>query len=509
MVDNYHGTEVKDPYRWLEDDNSAETKAWVAAENAVTRSYLKTLPQRDAIRERLKHLWNYERVGLPEEQGDRWFFTKNSGLQNQSVLYTADSLDDDPRILLDPNTLSADGTVSLAEWEPSEDGKLLAYATSGGGSDWRQIRVRDIAAGKDREDVLKWVKFSGISWTKDDSGFFYSRYDAPADGAALTQKNQFQKLYFHPLGKPQGEDTLVYRTARPARVGHWRRRHGGREISHHPHHAGDRHEEPGILQAPRGPRRQGCRTAPERGCRLQFSRQRRRGLLFHDGSRRAAASGHRDRHGASGAGELEGNHPASPGPTGWREQGGRQIHRHLHEGRAQPGDPLRQRTGKTRTRWSCRGSARRMASGERRRKAAYSTSSPSFTEPGAIYRLDIATGESTLWKKPEVGFDGAPYETEQVFYTSKDGTKVPMFIVHKKGLKLDGTNPTLLYGYGGFQISLHPGFSVHARRLAGEGRRPCRGEHARRRRVWQRVARSGETRTSRTSSTTSSPRRRG
>ncbi len=210
VVDAYHGTEVKDPYRWLEDDNSPETKAWVAAENAVTQGFLKAIPQRDAIRERLKKLWNFERVGLPDEEGGRWFFTKNSGLQNQAVLYVADALDAEPRVLLDPNAMSKDGTISLAQYKPSDDGKLLAYATSGGGSDWLEIRVRDIATGKDLADQLKWVKFSGMSWAKDSSGFYYSRYDAPKEGTALTQKNEFQKLYFHRIGKPQEEDALVY-----------------------------------------------------------------------------------------------------------------------------------------------------------------------------------------------------------------------------------------------------------------------------------------------------------
>ena len=210
VVDVYHGTEVKDPYRWLEDDNAAETKTWVAAENAVTDQFMKAIPQRDEIRERLTKLWNFERLGLPEEQGGKWFFSKNSGLQNQSVLYVADALDAEPRVLLDPNTMSKDGTVSLSQHQPSEDGKLLAYATSGGGSDWLEIRVRDIATGKDLSDHLKWVKFSGMSWAKDSSGFYYSRYDAPTDGAALTQKNEFQKMYFHRIGEPQEKDTLVY-----------------------------------------------------------------------------------------------------------------------------------------------------------------------------------------------------------------------------------------------------------------------------------------------------------
>ncbi len=210
VVENYHGTAVADPYRWLEDDNSPETKAWVAAQNKVTFAYLNAIPGRDAIKARLTKLWNYERYGVPFKEGGRYFYSRNDGLQNQSVLYTVESIEAAPRVLLDPNTLSADGTVALAGLEVSEDGNLLAYGTSASGSDWEEWHVRDVRTGKDLPDHLQWVKFSDASWRKDGSGFFYSRYDAPKPGDALKGVNKFHKLYFHKLGTEQSADALVY-----------------------------------------------------------------------------------------------------------------------------------------------------------------------------------------------------------------------------------------------------------------------------------------------------------
>ncbi|RYD40095.1 MAG: S9 family peptidase, partial [Verrucomicrobiaceae bacterium] len=209
-VDEIHGTKVEDPYRWLEDDNAEETKTWVTAQNKVTEEFLASAPQRAEIRKRLADLWNFERTGEPSEYGGKWFFYHNTGLQNQSVLKVSDSLEGEGRVLLDPNTLSADGTVSLSSYRPSEDGKLIAYSISRGGSDWNEIFVRDVATGKDTGDQLNWVKFSGMSWAKDGSGFYYSRFDEPPAGAKMTQKNEFQKLCFHKLGTPQSEDTVIY-----------------------------------------------------------------------------------------------------------------------------------------------------------------------------------------------------------------------------------------------------------------------------------------------------------
>jgi prolyl oligopeptidase len=210
QVDDYHGTKVADPYRGLEDTDSADTRAWIESENKLTFHYLDQIPYRHAIHERLMKLWNYERYGVPEQQGGRYFYQHNTGLQNQNILLVADSLNAEPRVLLDPNTLSSDGTVALVGHAVSDDGKLLAYGTAASGSDWMEWRVRDVDTGKDLPDLIKWVKFSGASWTKDNKGFYYSRYDEPKSDTALRDANYFHKLYYHRLGSPQSEDKLIY-----------------------------------------------------------------------------------------------------------------------------------------------------------------------------------------------------------------------------------------------------------------------------------------------------------
>src|SRR5947209_715638 len=209
QVDDYHGVKVADPYRWLEDADSADTREWVEAENKLTFSYLDQIPYRAAIRDRMTKLWNYERFTVPAQQGGRYFFEHNDGLQNQNVLLVADSLNAQPRVLLDPNTLSADGTVALSGTAVTDDGKLLAYGTAVSGSDWMEWHVRDVDTGKDLPDLIKWVKFSGASWTKDGKGFFYSRYDEPKEATALRDANYFQKLYYHRVGTSQAEDKLI------------------------------------------------------------------------------------------------------------------------------------------------------------------------------------------------------------------------------------------------------------------------------------------------------------
>ncbi len=459
VVDDYHGTLVKDPYRWLEDDNAVETKAWVAEENVVTQGFLKSIPQRDEIRERLEKLWNYERVSLPEEEGGKWFFTMNSGLQNQPVLHLADSLDGKPSVLLDPNTMSADGTVSLANHQPSEDGKLLAYATSGGGSDWQEIRVRDIATGKDLEDRLKWVKFSGISWAKDGSGFYYSGYDAPVEGAALTQKNEFQKFYFHRIGKPQAEDELIY------------------ERKDHPQWGiGGGVTEDGsylILHLSQG-------TDPKNRVFYKSLMAKDAPVveLLPDGD---AYYGFLGNDGPVFYFMTDLNAPrhrviaidtTNPGRKNWREVipqatdpldevskvGGKFIATYMKDARSRvvrfDGD------GKNPTEIELPGIGTAGGFKGREKDTRVFYGFTGFTDPGAIYQLDLASGKSTLWRRPSVGFDSSAYVTEQVFFESKDGTRVPMFVVRRKDAPMDGSNRTLLYGYGGFQVSMLPGFSV-------------------------------------------------
>ncbi|RYD60871.1 MAG: S9 family peptidase, partial [Verrucomicrobiaceae bacterium] len=457
VTEELHGTKVPDPYRWLEDDNAAETKSWVAAQNEVTESFLKTVPQRGEIRKRLADLWNFERTGAPQEFGGKWFFTHNTGLQNQSVLKVSDALDGEGRLLLDPNTLSEDGTVALANFTPSEDGKLLGYSISRGGSDWNEILVRDVATGKDTGDHLKWVKFSGISWAKDGSGFYYSRYDAPPEGAALTQKNEFQKLCFHKIGTPQSEDTLVYERKDQPRWGF-----------------GGGLTEDGkflVIHVTEG-------TDPKNRFFYRPVNGDKVIELLADADASYDFIGNNDgifyfrtdldapRH------RIIAIDVAKPERSAWKEiipqskdllqeasmVGGKLVVEYLKDAKSAVSvyDPAGTKVRDVELPGI--GSAAGFQGRDKDKQTFYTFTG--FTDPGAIYRYDLSTGTSTLWKRPEVGFDGSAYETKQVFATSKDGTKVPLFIVHKKGITLDGSNRTLLTGYGGFNISITPGFSI-------------------------------------------------
>jgi prolyl oligopeptidase len=459
VVDHLHGRSVADPYRWLEDDNSEETKQWVAAQNRVTAGFLATIPQRGEIRSRLEQLWNFERTGTPGEYGGRWFFTHNTGLQNQSVLKVADSLEDGGRVLLDPNTLAADGTVALAGYKPSEDGKLLGYSISRGGSDWNEILVRDVASGKDLPDHLKWIKFSGISWAKDGSGFYYSRYDAPAEGAALTQKNEFQKLCFHRIGTPQSEDRLVYqREDRPKWGFRGSVTEDGRFLVIHVSEGTDPrnrifYQELTVKDAPV------VELLRDADAKYDFLGNEGDVFFFRtdlDAPRLRVIAIDIRKPGRGAWTEIV---PESKDLlSGASMVGGRLICEYLRDARSAV------------TVFSINGAKIRevdlpgigSVGGFQGRKDDLTTfySFTSFTDPGAIYQYDIATGESTLWKRPQVDFDGSAFETRQVFVPSKDGTRVPLFITHRKGIVLDGSHRTLLYGYGGFNISQTPGFSV-------------------------------------------------
>ena len=459
VVDDYFGTKVEDPYRWLEDDNAAETKAWVEAENKVTNRVLESIPQREKIRERLTKLWNYERFSTPHRRGGKYFFTRNSGLQNQGVLYVADSLEAEPRLLLDPNTLSADGTTSLTETEVSEDGSLLVYGLSKAGSDWQEFRVREVASGKDREDVIHWVKFSGASWLKDGSGFFYSRYDEPKAGDTLKGKNEFQKLYFHKLGTPQEADTLVYE----------RKDHGdwgfGGSVTDDGQYL--------IIHVSEGtdPRNRvfykDLKSPDAKVVELLNDFDADYGFVDNAGPVfyfRTDLFAPRYRVIA-----IDTRHPER---AAWKEiisqaedlleaastVGGALITTYLKDAHSEV--KMFSFEGKAIRTLALPGLGTAGGFGGRMEDKETFYSFASYTQPGAIYRLEVATGASSVWKKPQVDFESDAYETRQVFFQSKDGTRVPMFITHKRGLKLDGHAPTLLYGYGGFNISLTPSFSV-------------------------------------------------
>ncbi len=459
VVDDYHGTKIADSYRWLEDDNAADTKAWVAAQNKVTFGFLGTIPQREGIRERMTKLWNFERFTAPLQRAGRYFYTHNSGLQNQRVLYVAAALEAEPRVLIDPNTLSADGTVALTDYVPSEDGKLLVYGLSRAGSDWEEFRVREVETGKDREDVLRWVKFSGASWMKDGSGFYYSRFDEPKAGDELKGTNEFQKLYFHKLGTAQSEDALVYERKDHADWNfHGSVTDDGRYL---------------IIHVSQG-------TDPK-------SRVYYKDLAVADAkvvellNDFDAAYDFVDNDGAVFFFRTDMDAPRyrviavdtrEPARAQWREVipqavekldgvsvvGGQFIAEYLKDAHSLV--KCFDGAGKVLRELELPGLGSVAGFGGRRGDGETFYSYASFTEPGAIYRLDVASGKSAVWRRPRVDFDAGAYETKQVFYTSKDGTRVPMFIVHKRGLVLNGSAPTLLYGYGGFNISLTPAFSV-------------------------------------------------
>ncbi len=459
VVDDYFGTKVEDPYRWLEDDNSAETKTWIAAQNQVTGAYLKAIPQREAIRKRLAELWNYERIGMPEEYGGKWFFSRNSGLQNQSVLMVADTPDGEGRALLDPNTLSKDGTVSLAGYEPSEDGKLIAYQLSSGGSDWQEIRVREVATGKDLDDHLRWVKFSGISWARDGSGFYYSRFDAPPEGQALTRKNEFQKFCFHKIGTKQDEDVIVYeRKDQP----NWNIGGGVTEDGSFL-----------ILDLQEGTERKNrvfyrdLKNPEAKVVELLSEADASYDFIDHAGSTFYFKTDLN-----APLGRVIAIDVTKPGRSEWKEiipeskhqldsvssVGGQFVCTYLQD--AKSAVSCHDFSGKKLRDLDLPGIGDVGGFGGRSKDKTTFYGFTGFTEPGSIHQLDLATGTSRLFRRPKVAFDSASYETEQVFYPSKDGTRVPMFIVHKKGMARDGSNPTLLYGYGGFNANMTPAFSI-------------------------------------------------
>jgi len=458
QIDDYHGTKVADPYRWLEDANSAETKAWVDAENKVTQDWLAQIPQREAIRQRLTQLWNYERYSVPYKEGGRYFFSRNDGLQNQAVLYTMKSLSDTPRMLLDPNTLAADGTVALAGMAVSPDGKLLAYSTAASGSDWNEIRVRDVDSGKDLPDHIQWVKFSSTAWTKDGKGFFYSRYDAPKEATKLADVNYFQKLYYHKLGTTQDADVLVYDRPDEKEWGfHAQTTDDGRYL---------------LIQATKGTARK------YRVFYKDLSKPDSKVVPLIDNFE--AGYDFIDNVGSVFYFSTDRNAPrqrivaidlAKPQEAHWKTivpesqqtlQSAHMINNqivaeYLADARSVvkvvdlKGKPVRE--------IQLPGIGSVSGFGGKRGETETFFSFTGFTTPTTIYRLDMKSGASTVFRQPKVAFNPAEYETRQQFFTSRDGTKVPMFIVSKKGLKLDGSNPTYLYGYGGFNISMTPGFS--------------------------------------------------
>ncbi len=460
--DDYHGTKVADPYRWLEDDvrKSTDVAKWVEDQNKIAFGYLESIPEREAIKKRITDLWNYEKFSAPFKAGGRYFFFKNDGLQNQNVFFTQNSLDGESTMLMDPNTWSKDGTVALAGMAVSDDAKYIAYGVAEAGSDWNTWKVFDVAAGKPLADELKWVKFSGASWTPDGRGFFYSRFPEPGKDAAFQDLNVNMKLYYHRLGTPQSEDVLVY-------------------------------------QQPDQPTWTLGGTVSEDGRYLLISvgdgtTSRKARVVYKDlaepfGLPTSLVDNHENKFTFLGNDgpvfyfQTDYNAPKyqviaidtrKPEKKNWKTIvpeakepledvnliGNVFICSYLQDAKSQvkvfdmEGNFVRD------VQLPGIGTASGF-SGKRTDTETFYTFS-SFATPTSTYRYDILTGQSKLIRQAQVKFDPTQYEVKQVFFTSKDGTRVPMFIAHKKGLKLDGTNPTLLYGYGGFNISLTPGFSV-------------------------------------------------
>lgn len=459
QVDDYHGVKVADPYRWLENTDSAETHDWVEAENKLTFSYLNQISFRGAIRDRLTKLWNYERFTVPEQEGGRYFYQHNNGLQNQNVLLLADSLNAEPRVLLDPNTLSSDGTVALAGTSITDNGKLMAYGTAVSGSDWEEWHVRDVDSGKDLPDLIKWVKFSGASWTKDNQGFFYSRYDEPKADTALRDTNYFQKLYYHRLGTPQSDDKLIYERPDNKELGF------GGGVTNDGHYL--------VIFVWQG-------TSPKNGLyykdltqpdapvvKLLDDFDAEYSFIDNDGPVfwiRSDLDAPRGRVIA-----IDTRHPER---ASWKTVIPQSTDKldavsvvdnvfllsYLKDARADV--RVHDLNGKFLRSVDLPGIGTVGGFGGKRTDKETFYNFTSFISPTTVYRYDPQTGTSSIFRQPKVDFDPTQFETKQVFYNSKDGTRVPMFLTYKKGIKLNGQNPTMLYAYGGFDISMTPFFSV-------------------------------------------------
>ncbi len=463
QVDEQFGVKVADPYRWLENDvrTDAEVAKWVADENAVTNAYLATLPGRDIFAARLKTLLDYERFGVPFKKGGHYFYTHNSGLQNQAVLYVRDSVDGAGRVLIDPNGWSKDGATALAEWSPSEDGKKLAYAVQDGGTDWRTVKVLDVASGA-VSDTIEWVKFSGLAWAKDGSGFYYSRFAAPAAGAKFQALNENQQIYFHKLGTAQAADPLIYATPESPKLGHTAQvTDDGKWLVITTHEGTDNRYQITVIDL----------TAPKpvprtifKGLDYEWSLVGNVGGNFYWVTNKNAPRGRivaTNLYARSA--EVPEQELVAQGKdvlAGASLVGGKllvsyladvksEIRRYTLDGKPDGVVPL-----------PGIGAAGGFGGEEGDPETFFAFTS--FATPTTIYRYDVTTGQATPWAAPKVAFDPARYSVEQRFYASKDGTQVPMFVVRRKDVT--GPAPTLLYAYGGFNISVTPTFS--ATRLA-------------------------------------------
>jgi prolyl oligopeptidase len=455
IVDTYHGREVADPYRVLEDADASATQQWIAAEVALTEQFLAGIPDRPFIHRRLTELWNYERFGLPRRVGNQYVYTKNSGLQNQGVVYVAATLAGPADVLIDPNALSSDGTVALTGMSFSEDGRFMAYATSASGSDWLTWRVRDVATRADLDDEIRWSKFSGAAWLHDGSGFFYSRFAEPDESTEFKGENYDQKIYFHRLGAPQSADELVYE-----RPDHPDWNFGafvsddGRWLIVHASQGTDPNNRVFVrdLGVP------GSEIVP-----LLAEGDANYGYAGNDGdtffflTTKDASRGRVVRMTLLAPELIEVVAENADSLEGAMLFGDQLILAYLHDAHSvvrrvsSDGRPLGE--------LALPGLGTASGFGGKQTDTETFYAFTSYTTPASVYRLDLITGESSLVFAPKVPFDPKAFESEQVFYTSKDGTRIPMIITRKAGTPRNGNTPTILSGYGGFNISLTPSFS--------------------------------------------------
>ena len=465
VVDTWHGTEVADPYRWLEGDvrEHDDVSNWVDAQNEVSLGHLHAIPEREAIRNRLETLWNYEKTSSPIKVGGRYYFTHNDGLQNQAVWMVADSLDAKPRILMDPNTWSEDGTVAISGSSFSRDGRFLAYAISEGGSDWKTWRIRDLNSNTDLPDTIEWSKFSGASWMPDGSGFYYSRYDKPEAGSALQAANENQSLWFHRTNTPQSEDVLVHRDAEHPHWG-WSAAvsNDGRWLVVHVWKGGDKNQVMVQDLAQAGGGLEPLITTFD--AEWSFVGSHGNTLLFRtsddaplgrlvsiDFSRPSKSRNWTEILPESKDTLRAVSHVGGKLAATWMHDATSKVSLHEMSGRhirdiALPGV----------------GTSAGLSGWPDNSEVFYTYTS--FTTPTQIYRHDLKTEDTSMWHDTKVDFDPSRFTVKQVFFESADGTLVPMTIAHRNDLERNGALPTLLYGYGGFNISLMPYFS--ASRLA-------------------------------------------
>jgi len=455
VVDVYHGHAEPDPYRWLEDGDSAATRAWIEAEAELTERFLEAIPARAAIRRRLTTLWDYERFGLPRRVGDAYVYTKNTGLQNQGVVYVAPALDGPARVLIDPNELSPDGTIALAGTSYTDDGRFMAYAMSASGSDWMTWRVREVATGQDLDDEIRWSKFSGASWLLDGSGFYYSRYAEPSSASQYKDENYNHKLYFHRIGTPQSADTLIYE--RPDHPD-WNLNASVTEDGAWLIVIASQGTDPNNRVFVRDLRVPGSPIVdllPDGDAAYDFAGNDGESFVFR--TTKDAPRGRVVRLDVREAVPVEIIGECQDSLEGVALFGRQLILTYLHDAHS-----VVRRTsvdGAALGEVVLPGLGTASGFGGKQRDVETFYAYTSYTTPASIFRLDLATGESSLVFAPKVPFDPGAFESEQVFFASKDGTRIPMILARKIGTPRDGSAPTILSGYGGFNISVTPAFS--------------------------------------------------